>query len=181
VRDAQLDPDPQHAATDRALAETHRPDDRLAAPGSLQRGGGHYIVGEKLRSDSKEANAALQRQGRYHTVQGNLRVKQVRIDEGTNRDRFVICHNPERAEREGGAPDGLSAACELEAERALLAHSSGDGDDGHPCKNPYRCTRVKLAPPREPPASPQPAGAAHVNARTRSYLPAGRTSAGMQK
>ena len=66
----------------------------------LQRGGGHYIVGEKLRSDSKEANAALSRQGRYHTVEGNLRVKQVRIDDGTNRDRFVICHNPERAERD---------------------------------------------------------------------------------
>ena len=66
----------------------------------LQRGGGHYIVAEKLRSDSKEAGAALSRQGRYHTVQGNLRVKQVRIDEGTNRDRFVICHNPERAERD---------------------------------------------------------------------------------
>ena len=43
----------------------------------LQRGGGHYIVGEKLRSDSKEANAALARQGRYRTVEGNLRVKQV--------------------------------------------------------------------------------------------------------
>ncbi len=66
----------------------------------LQRGGGHYIVGEKLRSDSKEANVALQRQGRYHTVEGNLRVKQVRIDDGTYRDRFVICHNPERAERD---------------------------------------------------------------------------------
>jgi hypothetical protein len=66
----------------------------------LQRSGGHYIVGEKLRSDSKEAIAALARQGRYHTVQGNLRVKQVRIDDGTNRDRFVICHNPERAERD---------------------------------------------------------------------------------
>jgi hypothetical protein len=66
----------------------------------LQRGGGHYIVGEKLRSDSKEANAALSRQGRYHTVAGNLRVKQVRIDDGTYRDRFVICHNPERAQRD---------------------------------------------------------------------------------
>ena len=66
----------------------------------LQRSGGHYIVGEKLRSDSKEANAALARQGRYHTVEGNLRVKQVRIDDGTARDRFVICHNPERAERD---------------------------------------------------------------------------------
>jgi hypothetical protein len=66
----------------------------------LQRAGGHYIVGEKLRSDSKEANAALARQGRYQTVEGNLRVKQVRIDDGANRDRFVICHNPERAERD---------------------------------------------------------------------------------
>jgi hypothetical protein len=66
----------------------------------LQRAGGHYIVGEKLRSDSKEANAALQRQGRYHTVEGNLRVKQVRVDDGTYRDRFVICHNPERAQRD---------------------------------------------------------------------------------
>ncbi|MCA1678910.1 MAG: IS1634 family transposase, partial [Actinobacteria bacterium] len=66
----------------------------------LQRAGGHYIVGEKLRSDSTEATAALARQGRYHTVEGNLRVKQVRIDDGTDRDRFVICHNPERALRD---------------------------------------------------------------------------------
>ena len=63
----------------------------------LQRGGGHYIVGEKLRSGSPEARAALQRQGRYHVVDGGLRVKQVRVDDGTARDRFVICHNPERA------------------------------------------------------------------------------------
>src|SRR5437667_113733 len=40
----------------------------------LQRAGGHYIVGEKLRSDSPEANAALARQGRYHVVDGGLRV-----------------------------------------------------------------------------------------------------------
>ena len=66
----------------------------------LQRAGGHYIVGEKLRSDSPEATAALARQGRYHVVDGGLRVKQVRVDDGTVRDRFVVCHNPERAERD---------------------------------------------------------------------------------
>jgi hypothetical protein len=66
----------------------------------LQRGGGHYIMGEKLRSDSVEAKHALARAGRYRTVAGNLRVKQVRIDDGTMRDRFVICHNPERAARD---------------------------------------------------------------------------------
>ena len=66
----------------------------------LQRGGGHYIVGEKLRGDSKEAGAVLGRQGRYHTVAANLRVKEVRDDDGVARDRFVICHNPERATRD---------------------------------------------------------------------------------
>src|SRR6266540_2551971 len=66
----------------------------------LQRAGGHYILGEKLRSDSKEAKAALARQGRYHQVAGNLRVKEVVIDDGTMRDRFVVCHNPEQAIRD---------------------------------------------------------------------------------
>jgi hypothetical protein len=66
----------------------------------LQRAGGHYILGEKLRGNDKEANAALARQGRYHTVAGNLRVKEVVIDDGTMRDRFVICHNPEEAKRD---------------------------------------------------------------------------------
>ena len=63
----------------------------------LQRAGGHYIVGEKLRSDQTEAKAALSRQGRYRVVAGNLKVKEVRVDDGVLRDRFVICHNPERA------------------------------------------------------------------------------------
>jgi transposase len=60
----------------------------------LQRAGGHYIVGEKLRSTSTEATAALGRQGRYKVVKGNLRVKEVRVGD----DRFVVCHNPERAD-----------------------------------------------------------------------------------
>ena len=66
----------------------------------LQRGGGHYIVGEKLRHGTQEAQAALARQGRYRTVAGNLRVKEVRVDDATHRDRFVICHNPDRARRD---------------------------------------------------------------------------------
>jgi len=66
----------------------------------LQRAGGHYILGEKVRPEDKEAKAALARQGRYHTVAGNLRVKEVVIDSGTMRDRFVICHNPEEANRD---------------------------------------------------------------------------------
>jgi transposase len=66
----------------------------------LQRAGGGYIMGEKLRGASHDAAAALARQGRYHTVADNLRVKQVRVDDGVARDRFVICHNPEEARRD---------------------------------------------------------------------------------
>jgi hypothetical protein len=73
----------------------------------LQRAGGHYILGEKLRGGSPEADAALARQGRYHTVAGNLQVKEVVIDDATMRDRFVICRNPEAAERDRIVRDQL--------------------------------------------------------------------------
>jgi hypothetical protein len=63
----------------------------------LRKGGNHYIIGERLRSGSPEAEAALSRQGRYQEVAGNLRVKEVRIAED---ERFVICHSPEGAERD---------------------------------------------------------------------------------
>ena len=63
----------------------------------LRKGGGCYIIGEKLRSGSAEAEAALSRQGRYKDVAGNLKVKEVRIAED---ERFVICFNPEAAERD---------------------------------------------------------------------------------
>jgi len=75
----------------------------------MQRAGGHYIFGEKLRGNDKEANTALARQGRYHTVAATLRVKEVIIDDGTMRDRFVICHNPEEAKRDKSVREQLLA------------------------------------------------------------------------
>jgi DDE family transposase len=75
----------------------------------LQRAGGHYILGEKLRGNGKEANIALARQGRYHTVAGNLRVKEVVIDDGVMRDRFVVCHNPDEALRDKAVREALIA------------------------------------------------------------------------
>ena len=63
----------------------------------LRRGDHHYIIGEKLRSGSAEAAAALSRQGRYQEITGNLRVKEVKIADD---ERFVICCNPDGAERD---------------------------------------------------------------------------------
>ncbi len=79
----------------------------------LQRAGGHYISGEKLRGDSAEAKAALARQGRYHVVAGNLEVKEVVLDAGVMRDRFVVCRNPDEAIRDAAIRDRLLGSLEL--------------------------------------------------------------------
>jgi hypothetical protein len=63
----------------------------------LRRGGGHYIIGEKLRSGSPEATGALSRPGRYQHVAANLQVKEVRIADD---ERFVVCYNPGQADRD---------------------------------------------------------------------------------
>jgi hypothetical protein len=72
----------------------------------LRRGDHHYIIGEKLRSGSAEAAAALSRQGRYQEITGNLRVKEVRISED---ERFIICRNPDGAERDAATRARLLA------------------------------------------------------------------------
>jgi Transposase DDE domain len=75
----------------------------------LRKGGGSYIIGEKLRSGSTEAQAALSRQGRYKDVAGNLKVKEVKIAED---ERFVICFNPEAAERDAAVRARMIARLE---------------------------------------------------------------------
>jgi hypothetical protein len=72
----------------------------------LRQGDHHYIIGEKLRSGSAEAQAALSRQGRYTDVAENLRVKEVRISDS---ERFVICFNPEGAERDAKVRERMLA------------------------------------------------------------------------
>ena len=94
----------------------------------LTRGGGHYIHAEKLRNTNSEAAAALARPGRYRTVAGNLRVKEVAVapggkgdgDEGARAQRFVVCHNPDQADRDATVRGQLVAHLEQ-----LMAGSDG--------------------------------------------------------
>jgi hypothetical protein len=86
----------------------------------LTRGGGHYLHAEKLRNTNSEAAAALARPGRYRTVAGNLRVKEVAVapggdgdgDDGARTQRFVVCHNPEQADRDAAVRERLVAHLE---------------------------------------------------------------------
>src|SRR3954470_16885840 len=62
------------------------------------RAGGHgYILGERLRSGSADAAAALARPGRYQQVAENLQVKEVKIADD---ERFIVCFNPDTADRD---------------------------------------------------------------------------------
>jgi transposase len=67
---------------------------------TLQRTGGHYIVGEKMRSGKEATEAAMSRKGRYHPVRENLQVKDIIIGDGEARKRYVLVYNPKEAERD---------------------------------------------------------------------------------
>jgi transposase len=112
-------------------------DDNLAY---LTRAGGHWIAGERLRDGTAEVAQVLSRQGRYQSVRDNLRVKEVRVGQGDGARRFVLCHNPERAERDRHQRQQQLAvvAAELERITALRAkHAKAAGkrrrgaDDDH--------------------------------------------------
>jgi len=87
------------------------------------RAGGHgYILGERLRSGSAEAAAALARPGRYQQVADNLQVKEVHIRDD---ERFIVCFNPETADR-----DAALRAVMVDKLTALIA-----GSDALPARN----------------------------------------------
>lgn len=65
----------------------------------LQRAGGQYILGEKLRGTSINEEA-LNRGGRFKVINDSLHIKEVYAGEGTGRRRFVIAYNPDQAHRD---------------------------------------------------------------------------------
>jgi len=103
----------------------------------LQRAGGHYIIGEKLRQGTAN-RAALACQGRYRKVQEGLDVKQVWVGEGETRRRFVVCRNLDEARRdehrrerwlekiaeELEAIKGKQGEARTQAEAELITHPS---------------------------------------------------------
>lgn len=66
----------------------------------LQRGGAHYIAGERLRAGKKTVETALSRAGRYQVVRDNLEVKEVIVGEGEARKRYVLVRNPAQVARD---------------------------------------------------------------------------------
>ena len=132
----------------------------------LRKGGGSYVIGERLRSGSAEAAAALSRQGRYKDVAGNLKVKEVRITED---ERFVICFNPEAAERDAAVrarmiaqlTEAIDGSNQLRRDRRAKLRGvlwSEAGPEPLPARHPRRPAAADAAakagePRREVPAA----------------------------
>lgn len=67
---------------------------------TLQQTGGHYIVGEKLRSSKESVKEALSTRGRYQKVRDNLEVKEIIVGDGEARKRYVMVKNPQQAQKD---------------------------------------------------------------------------------
>jgi len=100
----------------------------------LQRGGGQYILGEKL-SGNHLNEMALAHPGRFKVLADNLHIKEVFAGEGTGQRRYVIAYNPQQAEVDRINRQQIleRLACELEvlnrkrktkAQCKLLLHRS---------------------------------------------------------
>ena len=94
---------------------------------ALQRGGGHLLVGEKLRPGGDTTHPALKRPGRFQVVGDNLEVKEVRITNGSLEERFVVVRNPQQAERDRKGRERLLGRLSEELERANASASKRKG------------------------------------------------------
>ena len=97
--------------------------DNLAA---LSKGLGRYILAVPMRRVKEVETEVLTRPGRYRTVADNLRVKEVWVGQGERRRRYVLCLNPDEAERQRCHREEVLEA--LRAELALLEQRG----DRHP-------------------------------------------------
>jgi Transposase DDE domain len=90
----------------------------------LSRGLGRYILAVPMRRVRDIEDDVLTRPGRYKQVADNLQVKEVWVGDGERRKRYVLCLNPQEAERERTRRAQLLT--KLNAELALLEQRQED-------------------------------------------------------
>ena len=89
----------------------------------LQRTGGHYIIGEKLRGNKESVKKALSTAGRYQKVRDNLELKEIIVGDGIARKRYILVRNPLQAKRDKAQREKMLK--ELETELGELKTPAG--------------------------------------------------------
>ena len=99
---------------------------------ALARAGGKYIVCMPINRGGEVAKAVLTRPGRYQEVAENLQVKEVVIGDGERRRRYVVCYNPQEAERQ--ARHRADVLAELAAEIESLKETTSTSHSKRVCE-----------------------------------------------
>ena len=94
---------------------------------ALSRGLGRYILATPLRKLSEVEAEVLTRPGRYKPVADNLQVKEVVVGDGERRRRYVLCLNPQEAERQRRHREGVLGELVAELDRLARGRSSQGG------------------------------------------------------
>jgi len=118
----------------------------------LRRAGGHYIAGMRMRDGNPLVDTVLARQGRYQQIRDNLRVKEVTID-GQDA-RFVICHNPDQAQRD--AQQRTDASPGSRPNWPASASSGPATPTGLPATSTASATKPRMYAPSAPCATTPP-------------------------
>jgi hypothetical protein len=90
---------------------------------ALSRGLGRYILATPLRKLTEVEAAVLSHPGRYKPVADNLLVKEVVVGDGERRRRYVLCLNPQEAERQRRHREAVLAELAAELERLAAAEA----------------------------------------------------------
>jgi len=98
----------------------------------LARSGGRYIVCMPIAPGTEVAKQVVTRPGRYRKVAENLRVKEVIVGDGERQRRYVVCYNPQEAERQ--RRHRAQALAELEAELETMRHVPGEEHSKRACE-----------------------------------------------
>lgn len=94
----------------------------------LTQGGAGFIIAQKLRGNEAATVEARSRQGRFRTVDEHLQVKDIRVGDGLDTQRFIMIRNLDAAAHDAHVRDKLVAllADRIEGSDALDADSRAE-------------------------------------------------------
>jgi transposase len=94
----------------------------------LTSGGNGFIIAEKLRGNEAATVEARSRQGRFRTVDESLQVKDIRVGDGLDAQRFIMIRNLDAAKHDAHVRDRLVAllADRIEGSDALDADARAE-------------------------------------------------------
>ena len=98
---------------------------------ALAAGGGKFLMCMPMRRGDAVTEQVLARPGRYRVVAENLRVKEVVLGDGERRMRYVVCFNPQEAQRQKAHREQI--VHEIEAELQSLRYLPEEGHTKRVC------------------------------------------------